>query len=96
MGAGGQTTAAVPAVAVAVAVTLNARRRKAQRDPCLFEYANSAAREMDVHMFKCARMHCFLIRSDGKANGDAMGGWAGSWVGGGGMQISAVGNAATA
>lgn len=75
-GGGGQTTAAAVAVPPP-SVTLNARRREAQRDPCLFEYAKSAAREMDVHMFKCARMHCFLIRSDGKANGDAMGGRAG-------------------
>lgn len=85
MEGGGQTTAAVAAVAVPPAPNLNARRREAKRDPCLFEYAKSAAREMDVHMFKCARMHCFLIRSDGKANGDAMGGWAGGrvagWVG---------------
>lgn len=50
-------------------VTLNARQRRAQREPCLFQYANGAARQIHVHMLKCASCTVFLLGQMGTKTG---------------------------
>lgn len=58
-GAGGSLTTSQP-------VTLNGRRCRAQREACLFQNASSAAREIYVHMLKCASCTVFLLCQMGK------------------------------